>query len=157
MGKLEFKDFISSVDEENRDFVNELHLYLTEQGCKIEVKEAKSGFMVSYLYDKKTIANYVFRKSGVIIRIYANNIVDYMDFLNTLPQNMIEKIKDAPVCKRLINPEACNSKCAMGYDFILKDERQQKCRISAFMFLLCKENNPYIRSFMEKELESRKI
>lgn len=42
------------------NFVTELHQGFTDAGCKIEVKEAKSGYVASYLLNKKTVANYVF-------------------------------------------------------------------------------------------------
>lgn len=152
--KISYEDFIATVNDKDKDFVNELHIDFTSHGCKIEIKEAKSGFVVSYTFNKKTVANYVFRKSGLIIRIYANHIVGYMEFLDTFPVDMIASMQTAPVCKRLINPDDCNSRCAMGYDFILKGERQQKCRIGAFMFLLNDEHNPYIKSFVSSELKA---
>ena len=64
--KIEFEEFLASVSEQNQEFVKELHNQLMESGCKIEIKSAKSGYMVSYLYHKKTIANYVFRKKGML-------------------------------------------------------------------------------------------
>lgn len=63
--KYTFDDFLASVDAENQKFVSELHNELTELGCKIEVKLAKSGYVVSYTLNKKTIFNYVFRKKGL--------------------------------------------------------------------------------------------
>lgn len=150
--KLGFGEFIDTVDDGNREFVTELHQEFIDRGCKIEVKEAKSGYVVSYLLNKKTIANYVFRKAGLIVRIYANHIKDYMEFLETLPEGMVKTIETAPVCKRLINPDDCNSKCAMGYDYILNGKRHQKCRNGAFMFLLCEENNKFIKDFLRNEL-----
>lgn len=154
--KLSFEDFIKTVDDRDKAFVTELHDTLTANGCKIEIKEAKSGHMVSYILNKKTVANFVFRKAGLIIRIYANHIQDYMAFLDTLPDSMVKTIAAAPVCKRLINPDDCNPKCATGYDFLMRGERFQKCRINAFMFLLCEENNPYIKPFLEHELQQSK-
>ncbi len=152
MAKLNFEDFISTVDSELSEFITELHNELILLGCKIEVKEAKSGFVVSYLYNKKTLMNYVFRKKGIIARIYGNHVADYMELLDTLPSELIKGIESASVCKRLINPNDCNSKCSMGYDFILQGKRHQKCRSNAFMFLLNEENNPYIKEFLKKEL-----
>lgn len=150
--KLGFEDFIASVDADCVDFVTELHRDFVGAGCKLEVKEAKSGYVVSYLLNKKTVANYVFRKKGLIIRIYANHLLDYMDLLETLPGPMAEDVKDAPVCKRLVNPEDCNPRCAKGYDFLLDGKRYQKCRYSAFQFLLSEEHNPAIREFVRREL-----
>lgn len=152
--KLGFEDFIVAVDGSNQEFVKELHQEFIARGCKIEVKEAKSGYMVSYTLNKKTVANFVFRKIGLIVRIYANHIKEYMDFLETLPDNMVKTIQAAPNCKRLINPNDCNAKCAMGYDFLLCGERLQKCRSNAFMFLLCQENNAFIRTFLDNELKA---
>lgn len=151
--KYTFQDFLTSVDEENQEFVSELHDTLTKLGCKIDVKAAKSGYVVSYIQNKKTIANYVFRKKGLVARIYASHIARYADILDTFPDTMTQAIQNAPVCKRLVDPAACNQKCPMGYDFILKGKRLQKCRSNAFMFLLSEENKPFVKSLLLKEAE----
>lgn len=106
--KYTFQDFLDSLDGITQKFASDLHDALTEYGCKAEVKSAKSGFVVSYSLNKKTIANYVFRKKGLVARIYANHIAQYMDLLDTLPDIMAQAIQKAPVCKRLVNPGACN-------------------------------------------------
>lgn len=152
--KLGYEDFITTVDAGCVDMVRELHKMFTDAGCKLEVKEAKNGYVVSYLLNKKTVANYVFRKKGLIIRLYANHIVQYMDLLNALPESVKNDMKKAPDCKRLLNSAACNSKCPMGYDFLIGGERQQKCRYSAFMFLMCPENEPHIKELVRRELEA---
>lgn len=51
--KLGFEDFIAAVGSGSIAFVNELHCDFIEFSCKIEVKEAKSGYVVSYTYNKK--------------------------------------------------------------------------------------------------------
>lgn len=152
--KYTFQDFLDMVDEETQKFVSDLHEELTGHGCKAEVKSAKSGYVVTYSLNKKAIANYVFRKKGLVARIYASRIIQYMDILDTLPDEMVQDIRKAPVCKRLIDPAACNQKCSMGYDFILKGERQQKCRNNAFMFLLSKENKPFVKSLLLHEVKA---
>lgn len=152
--KYTFHDFLDSVDVENQKFVSDLHDELTALGCKIEVKLARSGYVVSYILNKKTIANYVFRKKGLIARIYANHIVQYMEVLDTLPDGMVKTIQEAPVCKRLLDPSACNQRCSMGYDFILKGERMQKCRNGAFMFLLSEENKPFVKNLLLNEAKA---
>ena len=53
--KIEFQDFIAAVPAENQDFVKELHDKLMDYGCKIEIKTAKSGYMVSYTYKKRQL------------------------------------------------------------------------------------------------------
>ena len=47
--KYTFNDFLSTVDGDNREFVRELHEELTKLGCKTEIKQAKSGYVVSCL------------------------------------------------------------------------------------------------------------
>lgn len=153
--KLGFEEFMKAVDSSNKAFVTNLHQEFLTYGCHIQVKEAKSGYVVSYLLDKKAVANFVFRKTGLIIRIYANHINKYMEFLETLPSSMRKSIQTSSICKRLVNPNDCNSKCAMGYDFLLGGVRLQKCRNNAFMFLLCDENNDFIKLFLHKELSMR--
>ena len=74
-------------------------------------------------------------------------------FLDTLPEKVKKEIKNASVCKRLLNPDDCNPKCAMGYTFSLDGEQYQKCRYMAFQPTLSEENNPYIRQFLGKELQ----
>ena len=78
-GNITFQDFLNSVSFEFQKFVGGLHDELTAYGCKAEVKSAKSGYVVSYSLKKKTIANYVFRKKGLMVRIYANHIAQYID------------------------------------------------------------------------------
>ena len=95
--KIEFEEFLASVSEQNQEFVKELHNQLMESGCKIEIKSAKSGYMVSYLYHKKTIANYVFRKKGMIARIYGVHVNEYEEVLETLPDELIRAIQAAPI------------------------------------------------------------
>lgn len=73
------------------------------------------------------------------LRIYPEHIQEYQIFLDTLPET---------------NPDDCNSKCVMGFTFVLDGEKYQKCRYMAFQPTLSEENNPYIRQFLEKELQA---
>lgn len=153
-GTNTFQDFLASIDGENQRFADELHKELTEQGCKAEVKSASSGYVVSYRLREKTILNYVFRKKGLLARIYANHVSQYTDILDTLPAEMTQAIRKAPDCKRLLDPAACNQKCSMGYDFFLKGERQQKCRNNAFLFLLTGESRPFVKALVQNEVKA---
>ena len=152
--KYTFDDFLATVDVENQQFVSDLHDELTKLGCTLEVKSAKSGYVASYSLNKKTVANYVFRKKGLLVRIYAGHIAQYMDVLDTLPEEMVQAISKAPVCKRLAGSAPCNQKCAMGYDFILKGERLQKCRSNAFMFLLNDKSRPFVKTLLLYEVQA---
>lgn len=148
----QFNMFLDTVDSRCQKFVIEINDYLTQNDCKCEMKTSKSGFVVSYILSKRTIATFVSRKTGMKLRIYPKYIGQYEDFLNTLPDKMKKEIKKASVCKRLINPDDCNPKCVMGYDFLMDNEHYQKCRYMAFFPNLNEENNPYIKSFLQHEL-----
>ena len=148
--------FMGTVDERFRSFVSEMNEYLTENGCKCDVKLQKSGYVVSYVLNssKRTLATFISRKTGMKLRIYPEHIQEYQSFLDTLPENVKKDIKKASVCKRLINPGDCNPKCTRGYTFVLDGEQYQKCRYMAFQITLSEENNPYIKQFLEKELQA---
>lgn len=152
--KYTFQDFLCSVAVENQQFVRELHDELTELGCTAEVKLAKSGYVVSYRVNNKTIANYVFRKKGLAVRIYTNHLAQYAAVLDTLPDEMVRTIQKAPVCRRMIDPASCNQRCSMGYEFVLKGERQKKCRNGAFMFFLDEENAPFVKTIILREAKA---
>lgn len=47
---------------------------------------------------------------------------DIGEELHALPDSMVLAIREASVCKRLVDPTACNQKSFMGYDFILRGE-----------------------------------
>ncbi len=150
----QFNEFLDTVDSSNKDIVAEINNYLTQNNCKCELKTAKNGFVVSYILSetKRTLATFVSRKTGMKLRIYPEHIGQYAAFLNTLPDKMKKEITKASVCKRLINPDDCNPRCIMGYDFIMDKERYQKCRYMAFMPALNEGNNPYIKAFLEQEM-----
>jgi len=153
--KINFEQFIEAVDMDNKPFVQDLHNYLLENGCKAAFEEKKSGYLASYKHGKpqRAVVNLLFRKKGMLTRIYGERIGDYPDFLNTLPRVMVESIKDASICKRLVLNE-CSPKCS-GYDFTIGNERFQKCRYSCFEFPMSAESNPFIREFVEHEIKER--
>ena len=151
-----FNKFMETVDEHLRSFVNQINEYLTRNGCKCDIKLQKSGYVVSYVFDssKKTLATFISRKTGMKLRIYPEHLQEYQSFLDTLPDKVKKEIKKASACKRLINPDDCNPKCVMGYTFVLDGEQYQKCRYMAFQPTLNEENNPYLKQFLEKELQA---
>lgn len=155
--KIPFTDFTDAAGPEHKDFIDWMHRYLTDRDCEIEIKEAKSGYVVSYVHkpEKRTVINYVFRKKGPMLRVYADHIPSYMEALDNWPTPMQKAVQKAGPCKRMLNPEACNSRCMMGYDFIMNGERQQKCRYNSFMFLLGDDTNPYLKEMVEQEMKQR--
>lgn len=159
MGKEEFKyeDFLGAVNPIYADFVNQTNDFLIQNGCKIKIDLAKNGYLVSYSHakTKRVVANFVFRKNGLVIRIYGDYINKYIDFAETLPAAMIKSIEKAPVCKRLIDPTTCNSRCSMGYDFTIKGVQYKRCKYNCFMFEINDDNIPFVKAFLENEIKER--
>ena len=153
--KISFDRFMEAVDVNHHPFIQELHGFFTDNGCKETIEEKKSGLLVSYKHTKtkKSVANLLFRKKGLLIRIYGENVGQYPDFLNTLPDNMVQSIDSASECKRIVH-NTCSPKC-IGYDVTIRGVRYQKCRYNAFEFLVEHENYPFIRTFVENELNAR--
>lgn len=147
----DFNEFLETVEESSRGFVAELNEFLLANECKCVIKEAKSGPVVTYLHDKKTLLNFVHRKSGTQARIYAAHAGEYGDFLDTLPEKVKNKTKKSSDCRKLTGT-GDDPKCSGGYEFTMDGEVYQKCRNNAFLIPLSEENNPFIRKFLEKEL-----
>ena len=143
------------MDEDNKSFVEDLHAYMLEKGCKVAFEDKKNGYLASYKCGKPPQAamNFLFKKQGMLTRIYGENTGSYPDFLNSLPNEMITSVEKSGVCKR-ITQNTCSPKC-IGYDFTIGDSHFQKCRYSCFEFLMTNENNPFIKEFVEREIEER--
>lgn len=156
---IPFPAFVEKAGIEHTEFVNQIHEFMLENNCEVEIKEAKSGYVVSYFHTPSagTVSNYVFRKKGPMIRIYAEHIAEYMSILDKWPESMKNTIRKSVPCKRLIDPKACNPRCRMGFDFILDGERQQKCRNNSFMIIMDTETKPYLKDMLEHEIQSRKM
>ncbi len=150
----QYYDEFLEITGSSRNFIEDINDFLLDHNCKREIKTAKSGFTVSYLFQdaKRTLATFVCRKTGIKIRIHPQRLNEYMEFLDTLPAKMKKEIAKASVCKRLVNPDDCNPKCIMGYDFIMDQERYQKCRYMAFLLTITEESVSYIMKFLQNEL-----
>lgn len=142
-----------------RGFVEDNDELLQAQGFKREIKPAKSGPVVSYVrtVDKKkrTLCNYVFRKKGMYMRLYADFVNDYLPFLETLPDSMQKEMAKAGDCRRLLNPMDCSPHCLMGMDYTLGSEQRKKCRYGAFLFFVGPDEKAPLRAFLENELAAR--
>ena len=158
--KFSYEQFLAAVlDEHDHAFVQDLHNYLLENGCKATFEEKKTGLLSSHKHTKtkKSVLNLLLKKHGLLVRIYGENIDKYPDFLDTLSQEMVQSIDGAGVCKRLGGGESkCVAKCS-GYDFKIGDAHFQRCRYNCFEFLVTPESAPYIRQFVENELSERNV
>ncbi len=152
---IQFTDFLEYVPLELKSFVLDVNEYLIKKGCRIKIEPAKNGYVTSYINPatNKTLFNYVFRKTGMKIRIYATNVAKYQQFLNGLPSDVKANIAEALNCKKL-NGQNCSPYCSGGYDFFMDGVEYKKCRSMAFLPTLNEKNCPFIRRFIELELEN---
>ena len=157
--EYQFEDFIVNVNDEYKEFVNQIHNLLSQDGYKTKVESKATGFFVSYSHPKtkKNILNFLFRKKGLLIRIYADNCNNYTEVLENLPEIIVSQIDKAGVCKRLINPASCNPKCVMGYDFYIRGKHYQKCRNSCFYLDVNAESIPDLIKIIENENNQRRM
>ncbi|MDR2956950.1 MAG: hypothetical protein LBU61_02050 [Coriobacteriales bacterium] len=155
--KVNYDEFMSAVAPEHQGFADNLHNSMLEQGCSAKIELKPSGYFISYTHiqTKKKTVNLLFRKKGMITRIYGENIGHYQTFMDSLPPEMVEAIEKAPVCKRLINPDDCWSKCTMGYDFTIRSEHFQRCKYHCFEFVASLDSNPYVLEFVKNEVLAR--
>jgi len=153
--KIEYNQFLESAPANHHAFMQDLHDYLLENGCKPTYEEKKSGLLGSYKHtkSKKVVINPLLKKQGLFIRIYGENISEYPGFLNTLPTEMIQSIDKSGECTRLTQNK-CSPKCK-GYDFTIEEAHFQKCRYNCFEFLVTEESKPYIKAFVEHEVRER--
>lgn len=153
---ITYDDFLGTVEENNRAFVDDMHSLFMDYGCTLEIKEAKQGYVVTYTYkqDKKKVSlmNYVFRKSGMMVRIYARHIGIYQSVLDSLPKDMKKSVIKAGDCKRLTGISECSPSCTAGYDFMMEGVNYKKCKNSSFFWKVEPKSMEHIRTMLKNEL-----
>jgi hypothetical protein len=154
---FQFEDFLSRVNKDYCEFVSNIHTLLLQEAYKVKVESKASGFFVSYSHPKtkRSLLNFLFRKEKLLVRIYADGLANYSDLLDRISPEMEKEIARAQVCKRLINPEECNPKCIMGYDFKIKGKHYQKCRYNCFQFEVNPASIPVLSDLIENERRER--
>ena len=149
-----FMGFLNDVPLESQEFVLELDTFLKEKGCRRTIKEAKSGFVTSYSLpgSGRTLLNYVFRKTGLKIRVYAQHVGKYSLILSDFPLSMKRDIIKAGDCKKL-NGLNCTPTCSGGYSFEMDGVLYKKCKNMAFFHSMDTNNFTHIRKLIEPEIE----
>ena len=156
MAKTSFNEFLLAVAPEHRVFVEKLNDKLLEQGCELVIKEVKSGYTATYQLEKKTVMNWVFRKTGIWARIYGDNAGRYEEVIAALPADMQKKMTASRDCKRLIDPNACSGTCVKGFVYTLNGDTYKKCRNDGMFFLLTNETAEQIARLVCAEVAARK-
>jgi len=157
--KIEFEQFADAAGGEHRGFVSALHQFMLDNDCRYEIKEAKAGYVLSYIFEpaNRTVLNYVFRKKGPMIRIYGDNAAFYMQRFAGWPAEMKASVQKTRDCRRMLDPNACLSTCMMGFTFMLDGAEMKKCRNNCFMFYLSEDNNFFLREMVEQEMKYRQL
>ena len=143
--QIPFEDFIAMVAPETVPLVMQLDKLMRDGGREVGIQTAKSGYVVSYRHTSsgKVMANFVFRKKGIFIRLYADNIMKYMGVLDSLPADIKAQVAKAPLCTRLINPEKCSPHCPTRFESLQDGEPQQECRCNCVSLLVEVEPTPH--------------
>ena len=97
---------------------------------------------------------YVYRKSGIKVRLYAEGIAAYEDCLAVLPDSMKAELKKATDCKKLTGL-SCTPACPGGYTYTLDGELLKKCRSMAFLMTLNQKTAEYIQTLILREASER--
>lgn len=154
--KATYEDFLRDVSPAQRPDVDQIHALLRGAGCDTRVEPAKSGYVVSFVTPEgKTLANFIFRKKGVVIRVYGDHVGAYESLLSEMPADMQKGIAGASICRRLHDPSKCNARCPMGNIFTLAGETHKKCRYNNFLFLLGPETTPHVEEMLRREWSAR--
>jgi hypothetical protein len=151
---MEFTKYQDLLPIEIRETVQNIHAELSAMDFTEEIKEAKSGPVLSYMKDRKVLLNYVYRKSGIKVRLYAAGIAAYGDCLAALPDSMKTELKKATDCKKL-NGLPCTPTCPGGYTYTLDGELLKKCRSTAFLMTLNQKTAEYIQTLILREAGER--
>lgn len=147
---INIENIIDAVIAEHKDFVREVHDRLVGASFKCAFEYKATGYFACYANPKTKRAafNFYFRKNGLHVRLYP----DRNSGLVTLTDYMVAEIDKQPDCKRLAATGGCNPKCQMGYDFELRGKHYQKCKCSAFSFLVTAESKPVITQWVNAEI-----
>ena len=151
---MKFAEYQDLLPLEILETIQNIHAELSAMGFTEEIKEAKSGPVLSYMKDKKVLLNYVYRKSGIKVRLYAARITAYEDCLAVLPDNMKAELKKATDCKKL-NGLPCTPACPGGYTYTLDGVLRKKCRSMAFLMTLNQRTAEYIQTLILREAIER--
>lgn len=148
-----FTLFLNDIPTEMQEFVLDLDGFLEEKQCKRQIKPAKSGYVASYSNPNtgKALLNYVFRKTGVKMRIYATGVGNYDTILDEFPEKMKKEIRKASDCKKLTGG-TCSPTCPAGYTFTMDGTEYKKCRSMAFFHDLNQDSCEYIFKLLKSEL-----
>lgn len=148
--KYTFENVLDTIAPEHKDFAKQLHDDFVANGFKVKIERKSAGFFVGYANPKtkKSAFNFYFRKNGLHVRLYPER----NSGLVTLTDYMVSEIDKQPDCKKLTKTSDCSPYCVGGYEFDLRGKHYQKCKMSAFSFLITEESKPVILKWVKEEI-----
>ena len=158
--KYQFEDFLTSVNNDYKDFVITVHELFLQAGYKRKVESTKNhGLQLSYAEPKVKgvkgiVLIFLFRNDTLMARIYAENHGKYPDVLSDLPEKIVSQIDKADDCKKMIDPTKCWTGC-MGFDFHIRGKRYQKCYCNCFQLKVEAESMASLLALMQSEINGR--
>lgn len=154
---VSYDDFLLDVPPMQRPLVDQIDALLRGHGMAVKVIRAKSGCVVSYAMGAKghTVANFIFRKKGVFIRVYGDHVERYQDLLATFPDATRGAIAKAGACRRMLDPTKCNPRCQMGNVFVMDGVEHKKCRYNNFILFVDEGNFEAILGLLNAEVGER--
>jgi len=150
MAQYKIDDFLKEVEPAHQAFAKSTHEVLATGGYKMKIESKASGLFVSYSHPKtkRSLLNFVFRKIGLLARLYPDNASTQFS-MEDLPASMEEELVNAPDCKM------CSEKCTKGNKFLLRRQAYDKCRYNSFLFVVTEESKPVLTEWIEKEVKPK--
>ena len=158
--KYQFEDFLTTVSNDYKDFVVDVHKMLLQEKYRPKISITKStGFQLAYHQPQiKTTAGIILiifkRKEKLMIRLYGKNHKQYLDELNDLPEQLVSQIEKADNCVKFTNPDKCWKGC-LGYEFQIRENLYQKCMVNCFEFQMETLSTPAFLTLIESESKAR--
>ena len=160
--KYQFEDFLTTVPDECRDFVLDVHKAMLEENYKPKITVTKStGLQLAYHQPViKTVAGriliFYLHHDKLMVRLDGKHHKQYSDVIDELPEELVSQIDKAEDCVKFVNPEKCWTGCK-GYELDIRGDRYQKCIVQCFQFVVEGKNMPYLLKLIESESKARSL
>ena len=143
--EIAFNDFLKAVEPQHRQFAEGVHKELTAGGYKMKIESKASGLFITYKHPKtkRSLLNFLFRKSGLLVRLYP---VSKTPAVPALTAEMVKEVGKTRTC------DNCSEKCQKGYKFTIGGQAYDKCHYGAFLFAVTEESKPILTKWIHDEI-----
>jgi hypothetical protein len=150
--KMYIRECLNSLTPEMATYITELDILLTENNCKNEGDPGNFKYAFTYTSKKtkKVVCKIAFGITGCSIKLNAEHINEYLNFITKLPTDMLDIMKNGWNCAKAFDINGCNPKCQAGFKFKIDGTEYLKCRCLNFNFSI---NNATNREIIKKWFE----